>query len=185
VLVVANKMDMIDKTKIAEPETYESLESQRNVLGLNGDFKGRDSHYDYHVSQVSAGHQSITCMVAGDHWTNDGSYLTSVRHSEDSSLPSREMVILWCMRNGLKHVEVSALQGSGIEEAVDTLVALALEARLEEVKQGLYQEPRSRDPSENDIFFAYRANEELDLLARYPPKNRTWCGLPPFNFCCE
>ena len=35
------------------------------------------------------------------------------------------MVLLWCKRNGLKHVEVSALDGVGVNEAVETMVELA------------------------------------------------------------
>ena len=41
----------------------------------------------------------------------DGSYLESLLSTEDKSHPDKDMVLLWCMRNGLQHVEVSALEG--------------------------------------------------------------------------
>ena len=41
-----------------------------------------------------------------------GSYLESLLSTEDRSHPDRDMVLLWCMRNGLKHVEVSAFDGT-------------------------------------------------------------------------
>ena len=41
-----------------------------------------------------------------------GSYLESLLSTEDRSHPDKDMVLLWCMRNGLKHVEVSALDGT-------------------------------------------------------------------------
>ena len=41
-----------------------------------------------------------------------GSYLESLLSTEDRSHPDKDMVLLWCMRNGLKHVEVSAMDGT-------------------------------------------------------------------------
>ena len=41
-----------------------------------------------------------------------GSYLESLLNTEDGSHPDKDMVLLWCMRNGLKHMEVSALDGT-------------------------------------------------------------------------
>jgi hypothetical protein len=44
--------------------------------------------------------------------STDGWYLDSVLNTEDGSHPDRDMVLLWCMRNGLTHCEVSALDGT-------------------------------------------------------------------------
>ena len=51
--------------------------------------------------------------------------LNNVIKSEDGSFPDRDMVILWCMRNGLQHVEVSALDGDGILDAIQKLANFA------------------------------------------------------------
>jgi hypothetical protein len=40
-----------------------------------------------------------------------GSYLESLLSTEDGSHPDKDMVLLWCMRNGIEHMEVSALDG--------------------------------------------------------------------------
>lgn len=40
-----------------------------------------------------------------------GAYLDSLLSTEDRSHPDTDMVLLWCMRNGLKHMQVSALDG--------------------------------------------------------------------------
>jgi hypothetical protein len=51
-------------------------------------------------------------MATGDTWTTDQMYVDSVLNTEDISHPDRDMVLLWCMRNGLTHMEVSALDGA-------------------------------------------------------------------------
>ena len=114
VLIVANKMDIIEKMEKAKPGRRKSKMPQRDVLGLAGrNFKGKDMRYEYHVSKPRKGRSIQTSyMATGDSWTSDGSYLDSVIHSEDGSHADREMVMLWCMRNGLKHLEVSALTGT-------------------------------------------------------------------------
>lgn len=121
VLIVANKMDIF-KRNIAEPKRSVTV-PQRDVLGLRGSFRGKDSRYEYRASpQIISDNDKkqnhnrrfeiSTYMTTGDStWTTDGSYLDSVLNTEDSSHPDRDMVLLWCMRNGLKHVELSALDG--------------------------------------------------------------------------
>ena len=48
-----------------------------------------------------------------NYFNNDvrGSYLESLLSTEDGSHPDKDMVLLWCYRNGLNHHEVSALDG--------------------------------------------------------------------------
>jgi GTPase SAR1 family protein len=65
----------------------------------------------------------------------DGSYLNSLLNSEDESHPDRDLVILWCMRNGLQHMQVSAATGEGVEEAMEMLVRLALENKEKQQQQ--------------------------------------------------
>lgn len=117
-LIVANKMDIF-KRDITEPRRQNEV-SQRDVLGVNSKFRGKDSRYEYRASPPAIDDSKSdknrrfeisTYMATGDTWTTDGSYLDSVLTTEDASHPDRDMVLLWCMRNGLKHFEVSALDG--------------------------------------------------------------------------
>ena len=119
VLIVANKIDII-KSDIAEPKRRSTV-PQRDVLGLAGHFRGKDTPYEYRACVVSPDASKTldnrrveisTYMATGNTWTTDGSYLDSVLNTEDRSHPDSEMVLLWCMRNGLKHFEVSALDGT-------------------------------------------------------------------------
>jgi len=132
----------------------------RDVMGVQGSFKGKDFKYEYRVDHSSTlsppPHTLYACSGAGggsqpqsqqslqQHhhhhhhpskpprnmhhksssknrheistfvstaagmWTQDGSYLDSLLGTEDRSNPDRDMVKLWCMRNDLVHVEVSA-----------------------------------------------------------------------------
>ena len=118
VLVVANKMDIIEQMEQSKPERRSTRTPQRDVLGMNGkNFRGKDMHYEYSVNRATGGKRkgsrvsASTYMATGDTWTTDGSYLDSVLHSEDGSHADRDMVMLWCMRNGLQHFEVSARNG--------------------------------------------------------------------------
>jgi hypothetical protein len=90
-------------------------------MGLE-DFKGKDMPYEYRASPPSASTETSTAngrrveistyMATGDTWTTDQMYVDSVLNTEDISHPDRDMVLLWCMRNGLTHMEVSALDGA-------------------------------------------------------------------------
>jgi small GTP-binding protein len=107
-----------------------------------------------------------------DNWTTDGSYLESLLQSEDGSHPDRDMVMLWCIRNRLRLVEVSAATGEGVNEAVEALIALALEP-TEDAAPAPMPPPR-------------QVNEELDLHHRFSKKkeNCFFC-LPSIRDCCN
>jgi small GTP-binding protein len=136
VLIVANKLDKF-KVDTAQPR-QRTIVKQRDVMGLNGNFKGKDSRYEYRVEPPriyddddehsrkkkrkrkmkhrsnntdDLMEKSTFSSSTGEKWTTDFSYLEHLLKSEDGSHPDRDMVLLWCMRNGLKHAEVSALDG--------------------------------------------------------------------------
>lgn len=105
-----------------------------------------------------------------------GSYLDSLLSSEDKSHPDKDMVLLWCMRNGLMHLDVSAKTGDGITELMDQLVKTALEQRQKDRELRL----RNSGTKLSDL----RTNDELDLHRRYAPKGRSCFGLSLQN-CCK
>jgi len=140
ILVAANKMDIM-KRRGTEQSRPQHTKNKRDVIGLKGkDFRGKDSRYEYTVSQPpnirhiastsgelkvqTKGHRNrfelSTYMGTGDQisyleqfFNNDyrGSYLESLLSTEDGSHPDMEMVLLWCRRNRLIHHTVSALDG--------------------------------------------------------------------------
>lgn len=119
ILIVANKMDVLKRE--FEPQQRRTTVPQRDVMGLHSNFRGKDMPYEYRASPPSISKEDSTdngrrveistYMATGDTWTTDAMYVDSVLNTEDISHPDRDMVLLWCMRNGLKHVEVSALEG--------------------------------------------------------------------------
>lgn len=122
ILIVANKIDIF-KRDLLEPQKQKTSATQRrDVLGLKGNYRGKDIPYEYRASPATDDKKTLTengrrveistYMATGDTWTTDQMYVDSVLNTEDISHPDRDMVLLWCMRNGLKHVEVSALDGT-------------------------------------------------------------------------
>lgn len=128
VLIVGTKLDRV-KAELSK-QTRKKIVPQRNVLGLkNKTFKGQDYHYEYTVrgatdhegsdnyAQVDyndfTGDVPLSYGLEGGTWTSDHEYQDCLRLVEDGCFPDRYMVLLWCKRNGLQHVEVSALDGTG------------------------------------------------------------------------
>jgi small GTP-binding protein len=210
VLIVGNKIDIL-RERDTHPSRQRAVVPQRDVMGLlDTSFRGKDSHYEYTASapqndsttSLSSGkkrekkidrnrHELSTYMGTGEktnylqavlnNEVQIGSYLESLLSTEDGSHPDRDMVLLWCMRNGLKHMEVSALDGTGIEELVNEAINMALEA-------GESLTSSSIDPENESTQVLKLAelgrNDELDLHGRYVPKEQS-CFTLPFRLCCK
>lgn len=192
----------------------------RDVLGLGGRYRGNDYRYEYQVSRIDheseqhlqsasgaskrrrgvggeGGPMEISTYLADrENWTTDGSYLHSLITTEDESHPDTDMVKLWCMRNGLEHVEASAATGKGIDEAFRDLMRLAVESKDESLRASAaavgQHEPQQEhqkieaDPKPTDPLPLppqplpppkpkWSANKELDLHQRYAPKEERCC----------
>ena len=175
ILVVGNKLDRAaqqnDSTGGGGGSRRRRVD-QRDVLGLAGTgFRGQDFQYEYRVSPIrkATSTNNTTTTTTSTHknrhqhraesssflanrennWTADNSYLDSLLNSEDESHPDRDMVLLWCMRNELTHLEVSAATGAGVDEAVQTLARMALSRKLnaeyEQMQQLQQQEEMIKD----------------------------------------
>ena len=148
VLIVATKLDRL-KAELSR-QARKKIVPQRDVLGLKGKaFNGQEYHYEYTVRSSSISSRNINSDspsnittpatadaplsygLEGGAWTSDTEYLDYLGVAEDASFPDRYMVLLWCKRNGLKHVEVSALDGMGVNETVKTVVDLAIDSSSE------------------------------------------------------
>ena len=225
VIVVANKLDIIrsDEDEKNVPMRRRKV-PQRDIMKLTNGFKGKDHRYEYTVSsspktrsradtgdllldgrnrrhahnQHHRKQRSLSYGLTDANWTTDNSYLNNIIKSEDGSFPDRDMVILWCMRNGLQHVEVSALDGDGILDAVQTMVTLAMEAKNEQKKKERLQR-RTTDGADTFLqeYWASRGYGDedgvgasgargpaLDLTARYTPNDdRCACCWRIIPFC--
>ena len=192
VIVVANKLDVIKKAD-TKP-IRRRIVKQRDVMKLDN-FRGKDHRYEYTVSSSpplppsseltiakSQGNQrhrkqsSLSYGLTDTSWTEDWNYLNSVIKSEDVSFPDRDMVILWCRRNGLEHVEVSALDGTGVNDAISTMLGLAL-VKINERKKS------ERGNEKTLLQDHYSGNGNLDLTARYTPTPKTQCCWRLLPWC--
>ncbi|KAL7561218.1 hypothetical protein ACA910_004140 [Epithemia clementina (nom. ined.)] len=190
VLIVGNKRDLfVANQQRATTLVHPRRVAQRNVMGLGRDFRGRDFRYEYRVStpiqssktkhrlskqDVLAAHGTTEhsfFLANRENWTTDNSYLDSLLNSEDASHPSVDMVLLWCMRNGLQHMEVSAATGEGVDQAIESILRLALQARAEKEPLEL-QGISSGRKEELDFHERYAAREEPGLCCCRP--------LPPW-----
>ena len=197
VLVVANKLDIIEAREEANKPMRRRIVPQRSVLKLKQGFRGKDHRYEYTVSSSPPPsktdekqkenihqHNSLSYGLTDTLWTTDNSYLNSVIKSEDSSFPDREMVVLWCMRNGLQHTEVSALDGTGVDECVSKMVRLVLESMNKKEK-----EKKKIIKTDEEILAAYWESrclvQSLDLHERYSPKEDTRCCMPLMPWCSK
>lgn len=186
ILVLGNKLDLTVQGG-APPCRRRRVPSmyQRDVMGLRGNFRGHDFRYEYQVTPTSSlkTTSSTGCsttkkqskrrmeissyLVNRENWTDDWSYLASVLNSEDLSNPDRDMVLLWCRRNGLQHCEASAATGEGVPQAMEALLRLALEHRRTEHSNETQQQPvPKQQPS---------LQQAMDFQTRYANKEDTCC----------
>ncbi len=142
VLIVATKLDRV-KAELSN-QARKKIVPQRSVLGLKGKvFKGHDYHYEYSVRSndehshvpsrsissdqtkndlLSGGNEPLSYGFENGTWTTDHEYRDCLRAVEDECFPDRYMVLLWCKRNGLKHVEISALDGTGEYKNMNAMI---------------------------------------------------------------
>ena len=227
ILVVANKLDLLrdqekglyHRQQLSSPQQNDSKSSNskdaanmtmprttgspRDVLGLNGNFYGKDFRYEYQVSRIDDrehesapnsgkqrnhhhrkrkldGYAANSYLADRENWTNDGSYLESLVTSEDGSYPDRDIVVLWCKRNGLEHMEVSAATGEGVDEAVCRMIRLALDymKQIESDREhGIViakPTPAVRASSTSSSYSTVSRNQALDV-GRYARKEENCC----------
>jgi hypothetical protein len=144
-IVVANKLDLLeDRTT-----TGSCVSKRRSVMGLRGgNYNGKDFIYEYATDQqcrpLACGTATtihdeesegmrrhrpdrLTFSLKETLWSTDETYLTALQRTEDQLDANRLLILLWCERNGIPHVEASALDGRGVEEAMKLLIAAGIE----------------------------------------------------------
>jgi len=207
IVIVGNKIDIFEERDTQKQLRKKEVVQQRDVLGLTGNWTGRDYRYEYSASPPSTSKSSSSSSVVNTSSSSSrpqqlelltyylgtntnyleavlnnevyrGSYLDSLISSEDKSHPDKDMVQLWCMRNGLIHMDVSAKSGAGIDKLIHQLVDIAS-------KQMGDNATKSRKNNDNTDILHRRTNtlqrnDELDLHQRYSPKSTSCLPLQ----CC-
>lgn len=158
-------------TASALPETAESSNSLTTATSISS--KQAQRHRHELSTYMGTGNQTDYLQAVLNNDVQIGSYLESLLSTEDSSHPDIDMVRLWCMRNGLQHMEVSALDGTGIDELMNTMTKMAMEAA---------KAPATRLSALEDSFT--HQNDELDLHRRYGSNGES-CFTLPFRMCCN
>ena len=139
-IVVANKIDLLEDDRTATEDHHAS--KRRSVMGLrDGEYNGKDSIYEYSVEDQQSDddhhrHHSdrLSFSLKETSWSNDETYLAALHRTEDRLAANRLLILLWCNRNGIPHAEASALDGRGVDEAMERLIAAGIEElRMREV----------------------------------------------------
>jgi len=117
-----------------------------------------------------------------------GSYLDSLLKNEQQQGPDKDLVLLWAARNSVKHLEVSAKTGEGVDELMLELVRTALsQLEIEKGMTANSSKPLTLDHSKGTTVWSVKneRNNELDLHHRYLPKPRKSCfgcfEIPPIQ----
>jgi GTPase SAR1 family protein len=118
IVIVGNKIDIFEERDTQKELRKKEVVQQRDVLGLTGNWTGRDYRYEYSASPPSTSstmssttskpsqHELLTYYLGTNtnyleailnNEVDGGSYLDSLVSSEDKSHPDKDMVQLWCM----------------------------------------------------------------------------------------
>ena len=181
-IVVANKIDLLkSKMDTAKSDTASSGKaSHRSVMGLrNDEYEGKQLKYEYAAEEEANNTTSTTSSPSKERpspltyslketqWSTDQTYLNALQHTEDELPANRQMILLWCKRNGIPHVEASALTGEGVNEAMKQLI----DAGVDELKKnceidesGELVEDMSDQESEEEVIIPQNTtlSEEVD-----------------------
>ena len=150
-IVVANKIDLLDGY---DNSSSSQMPRRRNVMGFDT-YRGIDEAYEYAAENApitatkcnNPHHQpsrntlsktkpkkqvtnKLTFSLKETAWSSDPHYLQSLQQADDQLFANRTMILLWCERNGIQHVEASALDGRGVDLAMEELVKLGIEEKI-------------------------------------------------------
>jgi len=178
-------------TACATHSSENSMSAASGVPGNNSNKKrGTNDRHRFELSTyMGTGEKTNYLQAVLNNDVQIGSYLESLLSTEDGSHPDKDMVILWCMRNGLKHMEVSALDGTGIDDMINEVIDMVLEARVSTTtKKNNRNDKQSKEilnPESATLTTLLQRNDELDLKLRYAPKPQSCFNLFPFQLCCK
>ena len=88
---------------------------------------------------------------------------------EEDLLPDRESILLWCRQHGLGHLETSALDGTGVETAINAVVMLAL------TSANKYKDGTTLRDKQTSAQINKRYHPKINLQDRYRATNEKNC----------
>mmetsp|Transcript_20878 Transcript_20878/g.45244 ORF Transcript_20878/g.45244 Transcript_20878/m.45244 type:complete len:585 (+) Transcript_20878:103-1857(+) len=178
-IVVANKLDLLEEDGEESTKIRSSVgQHRRSVMGFcGGEYGGKELKYEYaaentKISQSRCQLQQpalatkregknypptdrLTYSLKETLWSTDATYLNALQLTEDQLPANRLMIINWCQRNEIPHVEASALNGKGVGEAIEHLVKIAVEElemrKTERSEKRRDQEMIDRESKEQDM----------------------------------
>lgn len=93
----------------------------------------------------------LTYSLKNTTWTTDTFYLEALQLAEDQLPANRPLILLWCQRNGIPHFEASALDGRGVDEAMQHLIWVGVNELKKREMGEIEVEPSIRKFSNEDI----------------------------------
>jgi len=149
-IVVANKLDLLEEERGKMQQMESSVGQQRrSVMGFrDGEYRGKELKYEYAAENSKASRSKsqpnnntartpvgasyprtdrLTYSLKETLWSTDAAYLNALQLTEDQLPANRHMILLWCQRNGIPHVEASALDGRGVNEAFFSIIKVGVE----------------------------------------------------------
>ena len=141
-IVVANKIDLLEKSELLRSSGIRP--QRRSVMGFKcgESYKGKDFVYEFAVENTneqllddrssflkrrSSNNNRLTYSLKETSWSNDRIYLRALQLTEDQLPANRLLILLWCQRNGIPHFEASALDGRGVNDAMEHLILVGAE----------------------------------------------------------
>ncbi len=139
-IVLANKIDLLEKSELLRSSNVGP--KRRSVMGFREgeSYKGKDLVYEFAVENTkqipnhssslkrrSSTNKRLTYSLKETSWSNDRIYLRALQLTEDQLPANRLLILLWCQRNGIPHFEASALDGRGVNEAMEHLIMVGIE----------------------------------------------------------
>jgi GTPase SAR1 family protein len=191
-----NSNNNINHNNNSSNNSYSKLSSRKNSLcsshnsnNNNNDNTITDPFNITNTNYINTSHNTTkrrmeisSYLVNHDNWIQDMSYLESLIQSENESHPDHDMVLLWCQRNALQLITVSAKTGNGIHDAITTLIHLAIQNNhLQTIGTEQQQQQHSYTPTEasitaihtNDTSNSFKSITTPPVYTKRSNKNRT------------
>ncbi|KAL7464115.1 hypothetical protein ACHAXS_004449 [Conticribra weissflogii] len=145
-----NELDPSDFTGQSTPFHRKSRpQSDSNLMPKASDWKTKPSK-DRSIDRCN----KMTYSLKNTTWTTDTFYLEALQLAEDQLPANRPLILLWCQRNGIPHFEASALDGRGVDEAMQHLIQVGINQMKERETVELLNERKVQENSnDNDSQF--------------------------------
>ena len=137
-IVVATKIDLLE-----QQEMNTRNRNARSIMGFD-QYVGQDQLYEYAAEATKAAPRGSSCQKSDNPnhvgrltyslketlWSRDAAYLDTLARIDDDLSANRQMIMVWCQRNGIPHVEASALDGRGVYEAMELLIRSSAQEKM-------------------------------------------------------